>query len=179
MPAHQFVYLRGAKVRGVSLPESTAACCFLADGRAVASRAPEFLRSDTEVTLSPLQRRFVSCNGARRAWRHEEDDRVVWCVADEESQRALLEWVLVVPVVPTAVEKTIVAECIQRLLSGSSWTEADQHEIDDEEAWHGVLNLSPPSAAARLELHVRADAEAAVGDTLARRMMCRSALKGA
>ncbi len=135
--------------------------------RAVASRAPEFLRSDTEVTLSPLQRRFVSCNGARRAWRHEEDDRVVWCVADEESQRALLEWVLDGPgaVVPTAVEKTIVAECIERLLSGSagSWTEADQHEIDDEEAWHGVLNLRGPSAAARLELHVRADAEAAVG----------------
>jgi hypothetical protein len=137
-------------------------------GRAVAARASEFLTSDAEVTLSPLERKFVSAfNDTRRAWRHVEDERIVWCTADEESQRALLEWVLDGPgaSVPTAVEKTIVAECVERLLSASagSWAEAPVHDIAHEEAWHGVIDVCGLSRVARLELQVRADAGAAIG----------------
>ena len=137
-------------------------------GRAAASRASDFLHDESEVTLSPLERRYVpAINDTRRAWRHEEEERIIWCTVDEESQRALLEWVLDGPgaVVPTAVEKTIVAEWVERLLStsASSWNEVTSLDIDDEEAWHGAINVHAASRNARLDLYVKADVEASVG----------------
>lgn len=89
-------------------------------------RARAVLLDPVTTTCSdPVRKIQAATEAAQRVWRNEGGGKPIWCLLSEGSQRALLEHVLSGPgaAAPTTVERTIVAECVDRLL-GSPGIEA-------------------------------------------------------
>ena len=120
----------------------------------------EFVRlglSAARLTCTPVQQpRIVPATRLERAWRLRFEGHEIWCIADEDSQRALLGCIL--GGVPsndlTSIERSIVAESICRLLALDG-VEAGPEEAPARlaEAWSCNADIvAPGQAAARLLL---------------------------
>ena len=86
------------------------------------------LAAVTATHSEPARKSQIASKGAERVWCAGAGQDQIWCILSEMSQRALLEHVLSGPgaSTPTAVERTIVAECVDRLLSSpgcKAWNE--------------------------------------------------------
>jgi hypothetical protein len=83
-------------------------------------------------------------------------------VIDAPSHRALLEWILNGPgaAIPTAVERTIVSECVDRMLSVSvetHWRESVGGLDLPRHVWLCVLDISGAGSGATIKLYTAAE----------------------
>mgnify|MGYP001250112068 CR=1 FL=1 len=94
--------------------------------RTVDDRAPEVAKTRVVVRHAPIERDRYRTARDDRAWRAAVGGREFWCVMDAASQRVLLEFVLAGPAsaVLTAVERSIVADALLRLLDPHLGTES-------------------------------------------------------
>ena len=90
--------------------------------RRIGDRASLVARRKVAVEYSAPVRDCYRSAPNDRAWRSEQAGRALWCIVDATSQRVLLEFVLAGPGAPspTAVEQSIVAEAVRRLLDVES-----------------------------------------------------------
>jgi hypothetical protein len=95
-------------------------------GRRALANVPHVIARCTFATLGALARRgYVDDPDAvDRAWRFTDTGRQVFCVIDEEAERSLLGCIVGGAMLPrpSAIERTIVAEAIGRLLGRSANT---------------------------------------------------------
>jgi len=132
-------------------------------------RARAVLLARVTATCSEPQRMFYVPNpGTDRVWLCDSGRTSCWCALDGRSQRALLEHVLAGPgaATPTAVERTIVAECIGRLLASSpddAWSESAKI-LPRSDAWHCTVDIGGGnSRRAILLLYTIAEPQPAAG----------------
>jgi hypothetical protein len=132
--------------------------------RAAAVQCREVLRRPIEITYTPPMRyERVEFGHSDRVWRTEGPEGDALCVLSSDAQRSLLEFVLDGPgaAAPTAVERTIIGECIDQLLVAASRLAWREIEVPEEcnGAWRCDAALSHEGGrAARLYLYTRAAA---------------------
>jgi len=130
-------------------------------------RARTVLLARVTAACSEPHRVSYSAVANDRVWSTDAFGKPCWCVLDESSQRALLEHVLAGPgaAAPTAVERTIVSECIGRLLGSlptDEWNEAGRLPFSD--TWKCCLDIGGANGKyATLALYTVAEQEPAVG----------------
>ncbi|MBV8170639.1 MAG: hypothetical protein JO219_01775 [Candidatus Eremiobacteraeota bacterium] len=113
---------------------------------------------------APVKRQEDDANDAAgRAWSSDANGITIWCVVSGVAQRFVLECALDGPGAQhqTAVERTIVGECMQRLLSSrvQSWREAAPSAVSLESVWRcDVSMVSVDARSARLSLYAPAEA---------------------
>jgi hypothetical protein len=133
--------------------------------RAAAARCRDVLRRAIDLTYTPPTRcERIDFDHSDRVWRTEEPEGDALCVMSSDAQRSLLEFVLDGPgaAAPTAVERTIIGECVDRLLvaaSRSPWREIAVPEECGDGAWRCDAALSREGGRlARFYLYTRAAA---------------------
>jgi len=135
--------------------------------RALRAQAPSVLRHGLDVSSGEATRRAQpDILPSDRVW-HCDADAVVWCALDAPSHRTLLEWILDGPgaPTPTAVERTIVSECVDRLLATSAdtrWRESAGKIRLQHDVWQLALEISGEGASASLRLFTAAEAQVRV-----------------
>ena len=110
---------------------------------AIESRASDIFRGRACVSHErPIRGPWSSVDDKRaaHAWHSDAGDGIdVWCVVDDESVRALLELVLGGPgaLKPTALERGITRETIERLLSSCDrlWEERSVAALSTNRGW--------------------------------------------
>lgn len=115
--------------------------------RTIAARAPLVLRTEVHVTYTPPAK--DECEALARShqvWECVIDGDMCWCALDADGQRTLLEWVLAGPgsAAPTAVERTIVDECLDRLLASSprvKWIKSGVERAPRACAWRSDVEM--------------------------------------
>lgn len=137
-----------------------------------AQRARAVLLARVTATCSEPQRTRYTCDpGTDRVWLRDSGRTSCWCVLTERSQRALLEHVLAGPgaATPTAVERTIVAECVSRLLASSpddAWSESAKM-LPHSDAWHCGVDIGGANGKrAILLLYTIAEPQRAAGGSV-------------
>jgi len=132
---------------------------------AIASGASQALRGRGSLTVASPERR----NGARlgpaapvQSWHSDGIDGLdLWCALDDDGARALLRVILGGPgsATPTALERSIVREAVERLLSYTPcvWEERDPHLLTPDSGWSCSLTIAAASSAgAHITLHAPA-----------------------
>jgi hypothetical protein len=132
---------------------------------AFAGRAESVLRHGLDVSYGESTRCTEPLlHQWDRVWRCEFESFPVWCAIDAPSHRALLEWILNGPgaAIPTAVERTIVSECVDRVLAPSvesRWRESGGDMDLPHDVWQRVLDVSGEGTTASLRLYTAAEAD--------------------
>lgn len=128
-------------------------------------RSRGVLRRAVDFTYTPPTRcERVDFDHFDRMWRTEGPEGDALCVLSLDAQRALLEFVLDGPgaPAPTAVERTIIGECVDRLLGAASrspWREIAVPEECGNGVWRCDAALSHEGGhLARFYLYTRAAA---------------------
>lgn len=92
--------------------------------RAALAHVPGVIAACSSVSLGALTRRgyLDDPDAIDRAWRFTDAGRQVFCVIDEDAEKKILGWIVggAEPPHPSAIERTIVAEAIRRLLAQSA-----------------------------------------------------------
>ncbi len=131
--------------------------------RGIGIRAESVFRGGAQSAYGPPARGDYSAVPSNRVWHSESGNRSFWCALSADAQRGLLEFVLAGPgaATPTAMERTIVAECIDRLLSSSPvnrWVDASL-EAPPAGMWRCNIDLTAGGrGVALLQLFTRAAA---------------------
>lgn len=141
------------RLRRPAWRKAVAACAELIDhgpallealAATAADRVPSLLRIPVDVRHQPVVRGACEQAPKWRLWQSEAD-RSFWCAVDFESQQLLLEFILAGPgaLSPTAVERTIVAECVDRLLTRTG-----------DDRWLELSGQSPPQILWRCDVNI-------------------------
>jgi hypothetical protein len=131
--------------------------------RGIGIRAESVFRGSAQIAYAPPIRGDHLGMPSDRVWHSESAGRSFWCALSADGQRGLLEFVLAGPgaAIPTAMERTIVAECIDRLLSSSPthhWLDTSL-EAPPAGTWRCSIDLTAGGrAVALLQLFTRAAA---------------------
>ena len=102
---------------------------------------------------------------ADRVWHCDANGTRLWCVLGAHAHQAMLEWILDGPgaPTPTAIERTIVSECIGQLLAVTAemrWCESIGEPKSLNDLWESVLEISGKGASATIRLFTIAHEEA-------------------
>jgi hypothetical protein len=126
------------------------------------NRVASVLRTELEVgTGEPVRHTGLALNASDRLWHCDFQGVRIYCALDSDSQRTILGWILGGPgaSVPTAVERTIVTECVDQLLSPSA--HARWHEfagLHGGAVWLSVHEISDKSGTATIRVFTAAQA---------------------
>lgn len=120
-------------------------------------RAGAVLRMPVETSTTDPVRGADFRQSRCRTWRCETAGVPIWLALDDTALRGLLEAVLGGPAaaVPTALERDIVRETIERLIASDAvlWQESPRERIPEDDFWLGEVRISSPrSPAVRLSL---------------------------
>jgi flagellar motor switch/type III secretory pathway protein FliN len=121
--------------------------------RGIAQRSREALRGHLDITFGEPQRGEYACGPAGdRAWLALHDVGVAWCTVDLRSQVALLAMIIGGQGAEreTPIERSIVGEAIERLLSADDfrqtrWTETAPDRPAGERCWRCNVEVSMQS----------------------------------
>jgi len=133
--------------------------------RELAARVASVLQPGLEVrSLDTVRCADLPLTSSDRVWHCDIECARVHCALDSDTHRTILEWILGGPgaSAPTPIERTIVTECVDRLLSPSAhsrWHEgASWHE---GAVWLSVLEIYDKAATASIRLFTAAQTESA------------------
>lgn len=108
----------------------------------IVTQSDEVLGSGVSMSFAPPARQAaegLDIDEMTRVWSASVDGLAIWCVVSGVGQRSILECALDGPGSPrqTPVERTIVGECVQRLLNSrfAGWREVASIAIAREELW--------------------------------------------
>jgi flagellar motor switch/type III secretory pathway protein FliN len=121
--------------------------------RGIAQRSREAFRGHLDITFGELQRGVYACGPAGdRAWLALHDAGVAWCTVDLRSQAAMLAMVIGGQGAEreTPIERSIVGEAIERLLSADDfrqarWTETATDRPSGDRCWRCNIEVTTPS----------------------------------
>jgi hypothetical protein len=140
--------------------------------QAFAARAESVLRADLDVSFGDAVRHAEpGVLGSERVWQSEVDAATVWCALDAAAHRTFLEWILDGPgaPAPTAAERMIVSECIDRLLCGSAemrWSESTAALRLECDVWLRIIDVGGQGSSATIRLFTAANAQVRVAPAL-------------